>query len=68
MPDTVSAVEEAYTKCEVEEACRPALNQIGVEVELASAPKLVVEVKGNICERDEEDILLLKMVQSAEER
>ena len=30
----------------VEEDCKPAWNQIGVEVELATAPKFVVGVKG----------------------
>ena len=46
MPLTESAVLEAYAICEVDDACRPALNQIGVEVELANAPKLRSEVKG----------------------
>ena len=34
------------SNCEVEDAWRPAANQIGVEVEFASAPKFRVEVKG----------------------
>jgi len=35
---TVSAVVEAYTKREVDEAMSPLVNQIGVEVEFAAAP------------------------------
>ena len=38
VPDAVKFVEEAFTKCEVEDACMPALNHIGVEVELVAAP------------------------------
>src|SRR4051812_47694632 len=54
----------AFTNCDVEEAWSPLVNQIGVEVELAAAPKLVVGVNGKICARDDEEILLLKVVQS----
>src|SRR3989344_1542289 len=38
VPETVSAVDDAYTKREVDDACRPAANQMAVEVELAAAP------------------------------
>ena len=37
-----------FANCEVDDACRPAVNHIGVEVELASAPKLVVGVHENV--------------------
>ncbi len=43
----VELTKSAFTKCEVLEAKRPWVNQIGVEVELAVAPKLVVAVNGN---------------------
>ena len=45
---TVIAVDDAYAIWEVEDAWSPALNQIGVEVELASAPKLVVGVHAKL--------------------
>ena len=45
-PDIESAVVLAYAICEVDDACRPDLNQSAVEVELASAPKLRSEVYG----------------------
>ncbi len=38
----------APTNCDVEDACSPWVNQIGVEVELALAPKLLVGIKGKI--------------------
>lgn len=38
LPLTVSAVVEAYTKREVDDAMSPFVNQIGVEVEFAAAP------------------------------
>ena len=68
LPETVSAVVEAFTNCDVDDAWIPFVNQIGVEVELAAAPKLVVGVNGKICESDELDTLLLKVVQSAKVR
>ena len=42
----LSAVVEANAICDVEDACRPDLNQTAVEVELASVPKLRSEVYG----------------------
>ena len=39
-----------------------------VDVEFATAPKFVVGVNGKICERDDEETLLLKVVQSAAAR
>ena len=38
VPETLNAVELAYAICDVEEAWSPCVNQIGVEVELATAP------------------------------
>ena len=46
VPLTESAVVEAYAICEVDDAWSPAVNQIGVEVELIATPKLVPGVKG----------------------
>ena len=45
-----------FEKLAVEEACNPAWNQIGVEVEFASAPKLVVEVHGNANDEPDEPL------------
>ena len=58
----------AFTNCDVDDAWIPFVNQIGVEVELAAAPKFVVGVNGKICASDDEEILLLKVVQSAKVR
>src|SRR3989338_821545 len=41
VPETESAVEEAYANCEVEEAKRPVRNQAGVVVEFVLVPKVV---------------------------
>src|SRR3989344_5585976 len=42
VPETESAVEEAYANCDVEEAKRPVRNQAGVVVEFVLVPKVVV--------------------------
>ena len=34
----VAEVKSALTKCDVDDACNPAVNQMGVEVEFARAP------------------------------
>ena len=52
---------DAYAICEVEDACRPDLNQRAVVVELASAPKLRSEVYG------QEKVLRLSVPPSASE-
>ena len=52
----------------VEDAWSPCWNQMGVEVALAAALKLVVGVKGKIPVSEEEETLLLKVLQSAEAR
>ena len=41
VPETESAVEEAYANCDVEEAKRPVRNQAGVVVEFVLVPKVV---------------------------
>ena len=38
LPETVSAVVDAYTKRDVDDAISPFVNQIGVDVEFAAAP------------------------------
>ena len=41
MPETESAVEDAYVNCEVDEAKRPVRNHVGVVVALVEVPKVV---------------------------
>ena len=50
------------------DAWSPAVRRRAVEVEFAAAPQLVVGVNGKIAESEEEETLLLKSVQSVEER
>src|SRR3989344_3339748 len=45
VPETESAVEEAYANCDVEEAKRPVRNQAGVVVEFVPSKELVSEVR-----------------------
>ena len=82
VPLAVNAVVDAYGKVfgvvatdviapeilSVDDAWIPDWNHIGDVVALVLAPKLVVGVNGKICESDELDTLLLKVVQSAEVR
>ena len=46
----------------------PLLKPMSVDVAFAAVEPKVVGVNGKICARDEEEILLLKVVQSAEVR
>ena len=64
----VAARKSKSTKWEVEEAVKPLVNCKSVVVALVLKPYWVEGLKGNICESEEEDILLLKRFQSVEER
>jgi hypothetical protein len=56
------------TRWLVEEAVKPLVSCRSVVVALVLSPYWVEGVKGKICGSDEEDILLLKIFQLAEER